>query len=200
MAEVINTTFQLKRGLASAWQNKNPILSSGEPGWTLDTHILKIGDGVTPWNLLQPVNEGKVTEEQIQEAVNNYLKENPIIANEYFAGNGLQVNNNEFSIKLAEDSEDFLSIDENGIKLTGISDTLEEIQKYLSDELLPRLEGDIADINAKTFAVDDKTIKLTEKTEEAPVAKAYVAEVSTDILEQGTQTLVFYAGTASTVI
>ena len=336
MADVIKTTFQLKRGLATDFKKYNITLNAGEPGWTIDTHILKIGDGVTPWNLLKPVNEGKVTEEQIQEAVNNYFKENPIINNEYFAGNGLQVINNEFSIKLAEDSEDFLSVDKDGIKLTGISnqlnnkiskktnseeiaqhipvftsegdidaselqiqdivdqyalsqklksfeqtidsttdkkiqeagqnyatkkelkstddlakatdakltaflgsvtdldatqgviDTLEEIQKYmtddtaaftqlsekvdaneagigaievyLSDELLPYLEGIVADVDEKTFAVDNKTIKLTEKTEEGPVAKAYVAEVSTDILVQGTQTLVFCAGTASTVI
>lgn len=78
MAEVISTTFQLKRGLASAWQKKNPILSPGEPGWTLDTHILKIGDGVTPWNLLQQVNQEQISEDLIQEAVNKYLQEHPI--------------------------------------------------------------------------------------------------------------------------
>ena len=46
---------------------------------------------------------------------------------------------------------------------------------------------------AKIHGVDNKTIKLAEN-------KAYVAKVSTDILEQGTMTLIFCAGTASTVI
>ena len=43
---------------------------------------------------------------------------------------------------------------------------------------------------AKVHGVDNKTIKLAEN-------KAYVAEVSTDILTQGTQELVFCAGNAS---
>lgn len=108
----------------------------------------------------------------------------------------------------------------------GVIDTLEEIQKYMTDdtEAFTRLSVEVEnntesingvmdtvaqlnnyidivvpELNAKIFSVDDKTIKLTEATEDAP-AKAYVAEVSTDILVQGTQTLVFCAGTASTVI
>ena len=52
ITEVIKTTFQFKRGLSSAWEKTNPILSPGEPGWALDTHVLKIGDGATPWNEL----------------------------------------------------------------------------------------------------------------------------------------------------
>lgn len=47
--QTINTTFQFKRGLEEAWIRNNPVLAAGEPGWTLDTHILKIGDGVTAW-------------------------------------------------------------------------------------------------------------------------------------------------------
>ena len=60
--EVISTTFQLKRGLASAWERANPILAPGEPGWTLDTHVLKIGDGVTPWNGLDSVSGAEIKE------------------------------------------------------------------------------------------------------------------------------------------
>lgn len=78
--EVVTTTFQLKRGLASAWERANPILAPGEPGWTLDTHILKIGDGVTPWKNLETVNseEIQIDEAQIQKAVEKYLEEHPI--------------------------------------------------------------------------------------------------------------------------
>lgn len=46
----ITTTFQFKRGLASAWTNVNPILAAAEPGYELDTGKLKIGDGSTAWN------------------------------------------------------------------------------------------------------------------------------------------------------
>lgn len=76
--EVISTTFQLKRGLASAWERANPILAPGEPGWTLDTHVLKIGDGVTPWNGLDSVSGAEIKEADIQKAVNKYLEEHPV--------------------------------------------------------------------------------------------------------------------------
>ena len=76
--EVISTTFQFKRGLSSAWERVNPILAPGEPGWTLDTHVLKIGDGVTPWNSLNAVSGVEISEADIQEAVNKYLEEHPI--------------------------------------------------------------------------------------------------------------------------
>jgi hypothetical protein len=54
--QVLTTQFQFKRGLAEAWNRNNPILAAGEPGWALDTHILKIGDGKTTWKDLDPVN------------------------------------------------------------------------------------------------------------------------------------------------
>lgn len=54
MAEVVlNTIFQLKRGLLEAWERNNPILRQGEPGYVLDTGKLKIGDGATAWKDLK---------------------------------------------------------------------------------------------------------------------------------------------------
>lgn len=50
MAEILRTTFQLRRGNEAAWKKNNPILASGEPGYVLDKNALKIGDGVTAWN------------------------------------------------------------------------------------------------------------------------------------------------------
>ena len=52
MAEVIKTMFQFRRGNASVWEKNNPILQRGEPGFEIDTHLLKIGDGETAWNEL----------------------------------------------------------------------------------------------------------------------------------------------------
>lgn len=49
---VYKTTFQFKRGQAATWTSLNPILAAGEPGFELDTGRLKIGDGITQWNLL----------------------------------------------------------------------------------------------------------------------------------------------------
>lgn len=60
MAEILRTTFQLRRGNESAWIKNNPILASGEPGFAIDKNAIKIGDGITPWNELEYLgNEGE---------------------------------------------------------------------------------------------------------------------------------------------
>lgn len=50
MAKMIKTTFRLKRGNASVWASKNPVLDPGEPGFEIDTGKLKIGNGTSAWN------------------------------------------------------------------------------------------------------------------------------------------------------
>lgn len=52
MATVVKTTFKLKRGTAERWEELNPVLAQGEPGFAYDVNILKIGNGVDPWNKL----------------------------------------------------------------------------------------------------------------------------------------------------
>lgn len=74
----IKTTFKLRRGYAARWAEVNPILEEGEPGWALDTYILKIGDGVRAWNDLPAVNDINIDPEDIDNAVNKYLEQNPI--------------------------------------------------------------------------------------------------------------------------
>lgn len=78
MAEVIKTTIRLKRGTAEAWKRNNPILALAEPGFEYDTGKLKIGDGVTAWNDLLYFSEVKISEEQIQSVIQEYLEKNPI--------------------------------------------------------------------------------------------------------------------------
>jgi hypothetical protein len=43
------TIIRLKRGFARDWASKNPILAEGEAGFEVDTHRVKVGDGVTPY-------------------------------------------------------------------------------------------------------------------------------------------------------
>lgn len=57
MADVIKTTFQVKRGAAARWEELNPILNPGEPGFEMDTFKLKIGNGSTPWKELPYIND-----------------------------------------------------------------------------------------------------------------------------------------------
>ena len=56
MAQVIKTTFKLRRNLASYWTEKNPLLAEGEPCFELDTGKLKIGNGNTLYNDLPYIN------------------------------------------------------------------------------------------------------------------------------------------------
>lgn len=44
--------IQLRRGLNSEFASSNIVLASGEPAYATDLKILKVGDGVTPWNSL----------------------------------------------------------------------------------------------------------------------------------------------------
>lgn len=76
MAQVIKTTFKLRRGLLAVWQEKNPILAEGEPGWAMDAEVLKIGDGIRTWNELEALSG--VDPSAIQTAVDKYLEEHPI--------------------------------------------------------------------------------------------------------------------------
>ena len=78
MAEILKTTFQLRRGYEAAWEKNNPILATGEPGWATDTYVLKIGDGIHPWSELPALNGVDLNEEDIQNAVNRYFEKYPI--------------------------------------------------------------------------------------------------------------------------
>ncbi len=56
MAEILRTTFQLRRGYEEAWIRNNPILAQGEPGFVIDKNLLKIGDGIKHWKDLKYIN------------------------------------------------------------------------------------------------------------------------------------------------
>lgn len=49
------TRMQQRRGTAADWAAQNPVLADGELGFETDTKVIKVGDGVTPYNdLLMP--------------------------------------------------------------------------------------------------------------------------------------------------
>jgi hypothetical protein len=51
------TIIKVRRGTAAEWLASNEVLLLGEPGFEKDTKKLKIGDGITPWNDLQYIND-----------------------------------------------------------------------------------------------------------------------------------------------
>ena len=44
--------LQFRRGLSSLWTSVDPTLADGEMGLETNTHLFKIGDGITKWSLL----------------------------------------------------------------------------------------------------------------------------------------------------
>lgn len=50
------TTVQLKRGTASQWYDKNPVLKNGELGIEIDTKKIKVGNGTNQWRSLNYIN------------------------------------------------------------------------------------------------------------------------------------------------
>lgn len=58
---IIKTIFQFRRATAAEWDaNKTVIPAAGEPCFVIDTGILKIGDGTTTFENLEPINGAKV--------------------------------------------------------------------------------------------------------------------------------------------
>ena len=46
------TRIQLRRDISANWVSNNPILAEGEIGIEIDTNKLKIGNGISTWNIL----------------------------------------------------------------------------------------------------------------------------------------------------
>jgi len=52
----LNNLISFRKGTSSEWSTLNTILGSGEPGFDISNNQLKIGDGVSNWSTLKPVN------------------------------------------------------------------------------------------------------------------------------------------------
>lgn len=54
--QTIRTIFKLRRALEIEWEQVNPILQLGEPGYAYDIERLKIGNGQDHWNQLDYID------------------------------------------------------------------------------------------------------------------------------------------------
>lgn len=55
-------TIQFRRGSETLWGDANTVLASGEPGFDTTNKVVKIGDGVTPWDDLPFANRDAIEE------------------------------------------------------------------------------------------------------------------------------------------
>ena len=90
----------------------------------------------------------------------------------YTAGHGLNVQNNEFSIKLDDTTEKYISVSENGLKLFGIDNKISDVQNNLHSELKTAetsLEAKITNESAR--ATQKETELLNSITSESETAR-----------------------------
>ena len=53
----VKVTAQIRHDTSSNWTIRNPVLAQGEYGLETNTFLIKIGDGITPWNQLRYLNK-----------------------------------------------------------------------------------------------------------------------------------------------
>ena len=74
--------LRFREDTAQNWNIANPVLSSGEPGFELDTGLYKIGNGNTAWRDLLYANKNKSEEDSntslLQSRITQLEKENAI--------------------------------------------------------------------------------------------------------------------------
>lgn len=94
----------------------------------------------------------------------------------YTAGNGLELNSNQFSVKIDGESESFLTVGANGVKLAGVQTAIDTAKqaaiddaatKYATTGALSQLETDL-DTRLDVLEAIDHTLYAT-KEELAPV-------------------------------
>lgn len=120
----------------------------------------------------------------------------------YTVGNGLEANGNEFSVKIDSTSEEFLSVSENGIKVSGVLTAIETAKqeaisdaegKYATATALGQLE---TSVNGRltTLEAIDHTL-LATKAELEPIATAATnAETAVGNLESRFDEIVAVGG------
>ena len=69
----VKATLILRNDLAATWASRNPILTKGEIGAEIDTGLLKMGDGITPFNSLNYINAGQAGDGALITNVRNHL-------------------------------------------------------------------------------------------------------------------------------
>lgn len=69
---VINSIVTQRTDMKQNWEILNPVLLKGEIGVELDTMMMKIGDGVTNWMELSPINVQSIENNEIDEILSNY--------------------------------------------------------------------------------------------------------------------------------
>ena len=108
----VKAIIQLRRATEAQWIEKNPILREGEPAFSIDKMMFKIGNGTAHWSEL-PYIPRTITSD-ITDILEHYRVEdlldgkdyatidyvNEVVDEMYIAGNGIVINVKCQTIKL----------------------------------------------------------------------------------------------------
>ena len=103
------------------------------------------------WNIIESTDEdGTIHYKTIEVNVKD-------LVDVYTAGNGLDLTDNKFSVKIAEGSEAFLSVDANGLKLSGVQSAIDTAKQGAIDAAAEAAKkydskAEAADVYTKTEA------------------------------------------------
>lgn len=79
------------------------------------------------WNIIESTDDdGTIHYKTVEVDVKD-------LVDAYTAGNGLKLENNEFSVKVAEGNESFLTVDTNGVKLSGVQYAIDTAKQEAID-------------------------------------------------------------------
>lgn len=158
--QVIQTTFQFKRGTAARWKELNPVLRQGEPGFEFDTGKLKIGDGLTAYNDLKYQTSKDYVINQPTSATFPLIGEKDVI---------YKAENEKMLYQWNENINNYEPL--NSIDLTEVNASIASLQK--KDE---EIEKTILDL-IKGASIEGELLEIVDNFIEIPLANYIQAGV-----------------------
>lgn len=190
--KIIKTIFKLRRGQTEQWESVNPILAEGEPGFAIDANVLKIGNGIDPWNDLDEIGGGSESGEL-----------SVIIGDD----NSIVINDNTAKLLGFDTAEAGAQPRKNAEgKLEWYipsGETSEEIQAVVTDlqadvtEMQTVVAGKVDAEEGKSLVDDTQIAKLetiAENADENVLEVVYVGETALDVNEDKAVTIPVGAG------
>lgn len=118
----INNLIAFRKGTSAEWNNANPILASGEPGYDLTNSILKIGDGSKTWTQLSGIGSSGVgggggSGVNISNYGNNRILTSDGTSTGINAESSLSFDGNTFSVNPTGSSFSSFSVNATGVSL-----------------------------------------------------------------------------------
>ena len=140
--------------------NDEEISSFDASAFVADGVLEDVSYDATTSNLTFTWNIVTGTDEESQPIYKTDVVNIADLIDTYTAGEGLDVENNEFKVVIDPTSENFLTVSANGVKLGGVNDAIDNkiaaaIGEYASEEPASGIRAEIAAVDAKFADVNE---------------------------------------------